>query len=365
MGYEGRGREGGGQKRGLSGEGRQGVRSFSKMRTNVMCWGMLGLLSACGGAGQERPSPEAKTAPQQGVVGAPAGAEAATKVAATSGPVAPPSGKMKRQEAEKYVLALINRDRAAHGLSPVRWDETAAAAGRRHAADLAVHGVTAHFGTDGSVPEQRYTRTGGDDMVTENVGCFADGVKRELDPDPLYLAEALERFEQVFMNEVPPNDGHRRNILTPRHNAVGVGLAQAKGLDIACIAQEFLDDYGEYAPLPRRAKVGSSIQIQGKLRDQAKIAAVGISRVDRSRPKAVADLARIHGYMMPSPYVIFFPEGFKTKIILKTDRVQNKFFIESPLSDGNKPGLYGVSVWATFPGSQELVMVSLRTIDVD
>jgi len=272
---------------------------------------------------------------------------------------------MRRAEAEKYVLALINRDREAEGLPKVAWDEIAAAAGRGHAADLAAHGVTAHFGTDGSVPEKRYTEAGGAGMVMENAGCFADAVPRELDPDPIYHPERLEKIEQSFMAEVPPHDGHRQNILTRRHNAVGVGLAQPKGIDIPCLVEELLDDYGDYAPLPKKAKIGAKIRIEGKLRAPAHIAGVGFSRADRRGPMSPAELQKTHGYPIPSPYIMFFPAGFQTTIVLDVDKAKNSFSIEAPLGEGNKPGLYGVSVWGTFPGSKDLVIVSLRTVEVN
>jgi uncharacterized protein YkwD len=347
---------------------------------------MIGLMIGCAGAGQPTSTPQESAEPRDSVAEAPVtaakapttrakgtkaaapaqtSAKAAAPAVGKSGPAAGPQGGMKRKEAEQYVLELINRDRAANGLPKVVWDETAAAAGRRHVADMAAHGVTAHLGTDGSVPEQRYTDVGGADMVMENVGCFADTEARELEPEPLYRAEGLSRIEQAFMNEVPPNDGHRRNILTRSHNAVGIGLGQPKGLDLPCMVQEFVDDYGDYAALPKKGKVGASIRVEGQLRAPASIAGVGVSRMDRRRPIKPADLIRTHGYAIPAPFAVFFPEGFKTKIPLKVDKAQNKFFIDAPLTDGKRPGLYGVSVWATFPGSKDLVMVSLRTIDVE
>ena len=60
---------------------------------------------------------------------------------------------MTREQAEQYFLGMVNRDRAAHGLGPVKWDAAAAEAGRRHAANLMTHGFTAHIGVDGSVPD--------------------------------------------------------------------------------------------------------------------------------------------------------------------------------------------------------------------
>jgi hypothetical protein len=43
----------------------------------------------------------------------------------------------------------------------------------------------------------------------------------------------------------------------------------------------------------------------------------------------------------------------------------NRFRIQVPLDDRARLGLYGVSVWATLPGSGELKMISLRTILVE
>jgi uncharacterized protein YkwD len=273
-----------------------------------------------------------------------------------------PGQRMTRAEAAQYVLSLVNRARAAHKLPPVRWDETAARAGRRHAEDMAKVGFTGHWGSDGSVPEQRYTAAGGDGFVMENAGCFNDAIARELDPDPRFSAESLERMHDAFINEKPPADGHRRNILTPSHTSLGVGLAAAKGFDVACMAQEFVDAYGTYEPLPRRAQVGQVIRVAGELRAPAKIAGVGISRVESSKPIKPEKLISMGGYPIPPPHATYFPKGFKTPIPLEVSG--NRFNIQVPLDDRKRPGLYGVSVWATFPPSKELKMVSLRTIEV-
>jgi hypothetical protein len=59
---------------------------------------------------------------------------------------------------------------------------------------------------------------------------------------------------------------------------------------------------------------------------------------------------------------MYWPAGFQTPIPVKVTGSQ--FAIDVPLSDGGKLGLYELSVWATFPGSQDFVMVSLRAIQV-
>lgn len=271
-------------------------------------------------------------------------------------------GPMRQREAERYVLALVNRDRKLHGLPPVAWDEIAARAGRAHARDMAANGYTAHLGTDGSVPEQRYTQAGGQGMSMENAGCLADGKPRPLDPDPLYSPAQLERIQTAFMAEVPPNDGHRKNILTAWHTSLGVGLAQTQGLDIPCMAQEFVDAYGDYDELPKTAKLGSKLRVAGKVHPPAKVAGVGLARIAFPKPMAADALNRTSSYGIPKPYATYFPRGFKTPIPLDVD--DDGFRIEVPLSDEGRPGLYEISVWAELPHTKNLVMISLRTVDV-
>lgn len=269
---------------------------------------------------------------------------------------------MTRAQAERYLLSLINRDRASKGLQPVKWDRTAARAGQAHAEDMARNGFTGHWGTDGSIPEERYTRAGGTHMVQENAGCFADGKVRELDPNPRFSAEAIERVQSAFFNEKPPHDGHRKNILKPWHTHVGVGLAKAKGVDIVCQAQEFTDQYGSYSGLPKKAKLGQRIHVSGTVKQPAKIAGVGVARVPFGKPLSARQILARSTYPVPAPYVTYFPKGFVTPIPVQVSG--NRFSIDIPLRHPAGPGLYEVSVWGEVPGTKDLVMISLRTVEV-
>ncbi len=261
------------------------------------------------------------------------------------------------------MLALVNHDRKEAGLPEVAWDETAAAAGRVHAEDMARHGYTAHWGTDGSVPEERYTAAGGTHLSFENAACFFDGATRDIDVGGKYDAVELEKIETAFMAETPPNDGHRQNILKPHHTHFGVGLAMPVGLKQPCMSQEFVDEYGSYGSLPRRAHVGQSVTVQGEVSAPVKFGAVGIARIDPATPLSVEHLNKTYTYPMPAPFVLYTPPGFKTP---KPVTVRgNHFTVDVPLSDHGKPGRYEVSIWATYPGSSQLGMVSLRVVNVD
>ena len=280
---------------------------------------------------------------------------------APSAKVSAPSGPMNLEQARRYVLALVNRDRADNGLPPVVLDEIATRAGQRHADDMARSGYTAHWGTDGSVPEERYSDAGGTDFVQENAGCLADGEHRELDSTPRFEVRQLERVEHAFMDEKPPRDGHRKNILKPGHRALGVGVAKPKAVDLACLSQEFVDDYGDYAALPKSMNAGATLHIEGDVKGPVVFGGVGIGRIDAAKPLSAAHLNTTYVYTVPAPEDLYFPKGFVTK---KPVEVSGKHFrIDVPLGKAGHPGRYEVSIWGKFPGAgEQLDMISLRVV---
>jgi hypothetical protein len=130
----------------------------------------------------------------------------------------------------------------------------------------------------------------------------------------------------------------------------------------ACLVQEFVDDYGRFEPLPAEAKVGDVIRVRGEVTDEIEFGGVGIARIDPAAPVPVADLVARSTYQVPVPYVMYIPAGFKTPKPVQVDGP--RFSIDVVLDDGRRPGRYEVSVWGKHPGSEALVMVSLRTIVV-
>ena len=273
-----------------------------------------------------------------------------------------PTGPLELEQAREYVLGLVNRDRADLDVEAVERDESAERAGQRHAEDMVGKGYTAHWGSDGSVPEQRYTEAGGEHFVQENAACFFDAQTRELDPKPMFDAVELEKVQTAFMSEKPPHDGHRQNIIKPVHNRFGVGLAKAVGLPNVCMSQEFVDAYGEYGALPREAKAGQKLEIEGEVHDPVGFGGVGIGRIQPAKPMSAEQLNNTSTYRVPQPDALYHPAGFKTPkpVTLKGRR----FSIELALDRGG-PGRYEVSIWGKYPGAgDELVMISLRTIHV-
>ena len=184
---------------------------------------------------------------------------------------------MEEDAANKYMLKLINKDRASLKLPPVEWDDTAAKAGKLHADEMASNGYLSHWTMDGRKPDQRYNEVGGKDAVMENAfvsleGTAAEGsgapIKLPLLSSPVFRRYELDKIESSFFNEKPPYDGHRKNIIDPMHNYAGVGLgfasAPGSGIRTSC-AQEFVTRLGEYGDIPQQVKVGSNFTLTGKL----------------------------------------------------------------------------------------------------
>jgi uncharacterized protein YkwD len=268
-------------------------------------------------------------------------------------------------DARRYMVDLINRDRASIGLAPVVFDDgSATRAGQAHAEDMATKGYLGHWGTDGSVPEQRFTDAGGVDMVLENASCFTDEKTRTLDRAPRIDPKNVELTEDLFFHEQPPHDGHRRNILKPWHKKVGIGVAQPAAtpteIPAPCFAQEFVDPYGLYAAAPRKLHVGDVLHVSGTILAPATFAGVGLARVDKPEPLPVSELNRRRSYPVPMPYQMYWPPGYQTPIPVKV--TGNQFTVDLPVSDGGKAGLYELSVWANLSGERDAVMVSLRTM---
>lgn len=272
------------------------------------------------------------------------------------------------REARLYMLSLINRDRATQKLPPLELDEgPAQAAAQRHAEDMAKGSFLGHWGSDGSVPEQRHTEAGGADMILENALCYTDEKKRRIDPNPKIDAKAIEKSESAFFDEVPPNDGHRKNILKPQHTRVGIGIAQsvetATELAVPCFVQEMVDGYGTYAPLPPKAKLGATVHVEGTVKAGVRPTGVGVARLPLPKPLPIAEANRRRSYPVPKPFQMYWGPGFVSPITVKIDGA--KFAIDVPLADGKQPGLYEVSTWGKLEGSEQQTMLSVRTILVE
>jgi uncharacterized protein YkwD len=107
------------------------------------------------------------------------------------------------------IFRLINEQRAAYGLAPLAWNATLARAAQLHADDCYARGWCGHTGSDGSTMKERIIRQGYDPVRWSE--CWA-------------WYGTPEMAVAMWMDEVPPNDPHRRTILSTWLAEVGVGI---------------------------------------------------------------------------------------------------------------------------------------------
>ncbi|MBO3458589.1 CAP domain-containing protein [Aetokthonos hydrillicola Thurmond2011] len=109
------------------------------------------------------------------------------------------------------VLELVNQQRGAVGVAPLSLNSQLMASAQGHSQDMADNNFLDHKGSDGSSPADRAQRAGyPSSFVGENIEAGSS---------------TPEDAMSAWMNETPPNDGHRRNILSPDYREIGIGYA--------------------------------------------------------------------------------------------------------------------------------------------
>lgn len=115
------------------------------------------------------------------------------------------------------MLELVNQQRGAAGVAPLSLNTQLMNSAQEHSQDMAAHNFMDHPGSDGSSPFDRMRRAGYSfSEAGENVAAG------QANPE-----DAMSSW----MNEQPPNDGHRRNILNPDFRDIGIGYAFRDGTE--------------------------------------------------------------------------------------------------------------------------------------
>ncbi len=123
-------------------------------------------------------------------------------------PAAPPAD-LAAWPAE--VFRLINETRGQYGLPPLAYNTTLASVAQAHANDCQQRGWGSHTGSDGSTVKERMERAGYIPLRWSE--CWA-------------YTRSPQRAMEMWMDETPPDDPHRRTILSPWLTEVGIGVVQ-------------------------------------------------------------------------------------------------------------------------------------------
>jgi len=124
-----------------------------------------------------------------------------------------------RADLEAKMLEMINRERAKEGIQPLKADTEETKVARAHSKDMFVKGYFAHVNLEGKDPFDR--------MKDAHIRFKTAG-------ENLALAQTLEIAHDNLMK----SPGHRKNIMNPAFNRVGIGI-QDGGFYGIMISQEF------------------------------------------------------------------------------------------------------------------------------
>jgi uncharacterized protein YkwD len=275
-------------------------------------------------------------------------------------------------EARQYMVELINRDRATKDLVPVTLDGPATLAAQRHAEEMASERYMSHYNLAGKSPNQRYTEAGGTGYSRENIYLATTRYAGEsgsegasaapLAQSPRFTRQELEEIESSYFNEVPPNDGHRKNILSPEHTHVGIGLARsaAPGGRALGNAQEFVDRYVEVEPIPSAMGVDGEIRVAGRVLGGVKFRSISVARGPLPEPLTKEKATAIHSYSVPHPDITYWPPPYRSARQVRVS-ADGAFSVTIPVGS-HGAGVYYIGVWVD--DSSRDILGSLRTVVV-
>lgn len=274
-------------------------------------------------------------------------------------------------------LRLINRDRTQFGLRPVTLDPFASEVADTYCHEQIRNGTSGHFTLDGEAPYMRYSFAGGNDGVSENAASWS--ANYGFSARALY--EMMRRSEDAMMREVAPHDGHRRTILDPWANRVGIGLAWEKGE--FRLTQEFIRHYIDWTrPLPRNVSIGDHVLCGGRPLPGFEIDAITIHHEPMPRPITAVTANAIGTYSLPETrreYLPRLPSRFRRTLNGSIEQIgevysngrrgdfplspDGSFAFVIPFADG--PGIYTVVVWVRPRGGKETIPATNVSIRVN
>lgn len=129
----------------------------------------------------------------------------------TAAPVGGPCAYTPNPDFVNQMLALINSQRAAHGLPALTLNSQLTAAAQGHAADMACNSFLSHIGSDGSSAQARVAAS----------GYSASFAVENIYGQPPQYGGTPEAAVQWWMSDLV----HRKAILNPTAVEIGVGYA--------------------------------------------------------------------------------------------------------------------------------------------
>jgi len=264
--------------------------------------------------------------------------------------------------AREQLLKMVNTERARAGLGKLELDDLACQVASQHAAEMVKLNFLSHWGADGRKPYHRYSFAGGTDAVQENASSAEDIESISSNG----VLQSLHDMHKSMIDEVPPNDGHRKTILFPQHTHVGFGIA-VEGYRVR-LDELYIGRYVDLDPIPRQVKPKTTVLLSGKLRSRKhNLSGAHVYYEPIPTPPEISWLRELRSYGMPGEKEALYPrlpdpyrysDGSNGTI----DVDRGRFRVSIGLS--KKPGINTIMLWlregedeVDFPGAQVCIRV--------
>jgi len=265
--------------------------------------------------------------------------------------------------ARELLLKMVNKERASAGLTQLELDDLACRVASQHASDMASRSFLSHWGTDGRKPYHRYSFAGGTAAVQDNCAS-ADDIESITSQSVLQVVQDMHRS---MIEEVPPNDGHRKTILFPQHTHVGFGIA-LQGHSVR-MDELYVARYVAIDPIPRQARPKATVLLSGAVLSRKQIlTGADVYYEPLPSPPEINWLREPRSYGMPEAEERLYPrlpagysysDGSHGTIDVDSN---GKFRVSISLS--KKPGINTIMIWLTeaqsdfdFPAAQICIRV--------
>ncbi len=242
--------------------------------------------------------------------------------------------QISEERAEEILLMLVNKVRKEAGLIPLRPNAIARRAGYAHAREMATNHFISHLSLNGDLPIKRFNRVGGTDHISENLAYWEWGLDA-------YLTEKL--VEDIF-NGWMESEGHRKNILNPVHNQVGIAIyiERTESRTTLTAAQEFVDDYADFEKIPSRISANDKLRIAGNIQDGFTFDTILIARDDFPKPQKPDVLnSELSGYKLPNATLGILP--FSEKYIRKLKDLPTAYYVNYDRARNRVHGEFSIS----------------------
>jgi len=252
------------------------------------------------------------------------------------------------------LLQITNEDREEAGPDDVQWSDLAAQVAQTQADEMVERRLVGHYDAAGRTCELRFNLAGGTDQIVENTVYY------EIQHDVYLTAQLVRRVQEHWL----ASTSHRRNILDPAHTHFGAGFAVRRldGVSRVAAVAEFVNDYGDYAPLPLQATRGDTVEVAGSLDPRrAELRYLGIGVTDPPQPIASGQRQRA-GYDQPKVVLGLVPRRLPAQVARGIEFVRygvdydshtGEFAAQVWLDPDWPAAAYHFTVWVARPGVDE------------